>query len=101
MPLNAGRLFLFIACSEIVMFDDTETVSWEIAEEVGGPYFSHARRLGLPLPPKAFVYADKGIDLSIKDYAAIGHYHVLFEKAERAHRYQHKSAMASTEKTQD
>lgn len=63
------------------MIETIQTVEWDVAEEVGGFYFSRARYLGLPLPPRVFVYHD-GSDLSEQDQAVIGRYHQLFKDAE-------------------
>lgn len=44
-------------------YQDTDPVPWDIAQRVGGFYFSRAEYLGLPPPPAAFAEADKMDDM--------------------------------------
>jgi hypothetical protein len=60
---------------------DGDLIPWEEAVAVGGNYFLLARDLGLPLPPRVFVYhASEG--LSLEQMKLVGDYHGMFMKAE-------------------
>jgi hypothetical protein len=60
---------------------DTDLILWEEAQAVGGNYFVRARELGLPLPPRAFVYHLNN-ELTVEQMKLIGDYHDKFMKAE-------------------
>jgi hypothetical protein len=60
---------------------DTDLILWEEAQAVGGNYFLLARELGLPLPPRAFVYHHNN-ELTLGQMKLIGDYHDKFMKAE-------------------
>lgn len=57
-----------------------DPVPWPDAIEVGGFYFAHAKYLGLPEPPAAFVFDDSSQEPEI--LTIIGKYHELFRQAE-------------------
>ena len=57
-----------------------DPVNWNIAEEIGGFYFSRARWLGLPEPPAAIVANPK--KLSDEELKIIDNYHAQFKAAE-------------------
>lgn len=41
-------------------YRDDDLVQWDVAVgTMGGLYFQHARRLGLPMPPACLVFVDK------------------------------------------
>ena len=63
-------------------YQDDEPVDWDLAEKVGGFYFSRARWLGLPPPPAVFV-ADFGESLpDQQQLITIGRYHEMVRDAE-------------------
>lgn len=61
-------------------YQDDELIDWDIAIDIVGFYFEHARYLGLPKPPACFVFASSFPTLEQKKI--IGKYHQLYEAAE-------------------
>lgn len=61
-------------------YDDNEQIPWDIAQQVGGFYFSRAEYLGLPPPPAAFVAP--GDSKTAEQMQIIGRYHAAFSEAE-------------------
>ena len=61
-------------------YDDNEQIPGDIAQQVGGFYFSRAEYLGLPPPPAAFVAP--GDEKTPAQLQIIGRYHEAFRTAE-------------------
>lgn len=57
-------------------YQDNESIDWDTAVKIGGAYFHHAQRLGLPMPPACFVFVDD-YSRTQKQSAIVGWYAAL------------------------
>lgn len=64
------------------MKKEIELCEWDEAIEVGGFYFSRAKYLGLPKPPRCFVEDKETEKMTDEEKKAAIKYHKLFKDAE-------------------
>ncbi len=63
-------------------YEDDAPVAWDVAERVGGFYFSRARFLGCPPPPAVFVADSGDFQPDRQQLITIGRYHEIVRDAE-------------------